>query len=311
MWWVLGIVLLLLAGLGIGLPLLLGNREVRTLDAAARAQLPACTFLKTDAGWTHYELSGPESGPRVVLVHGFSSPMFIWERNRQALCEAGFRVLRYDLFGRGFSDRPVARYDENLFLGQLLGLLDHVGWREPVDLVGLSMGGAISIHFCDRYPERVNRLGLMAPAGLMRLPRISLLTRAPLFGDWFMRTFGDRVILEHMPRGITNDPDGLQICQAEYGRQLEFKGYKRALLATMRHFDLGHMDDVYRRVGRQQRRGILFWGTEDTVVSYALHRTVTEYVPWLEFVSVPGGGHAANFDQPGFVNPRLIAFLSA
>ena len=81
-------------------------------------------FIQIANGITHYELGGNESGEIVVLVHGFSVPYFIYDLTFEFLTQSGFRVLRYDLFGRGFSDRPRADYNLDLFILQLTDLLD-------------------------------------------------------------------------------------------------------------------------------------------------------------------------------------------
>ena len=59
-----------------------------------------------------------------MLIHGFSVPYFIFDPTFNFLTKAGWRVLRYDLFGRGFSDRPHVRYNIDLFVRQLKELLD-------------------------------------------------------------------------------------------------------------------------------------------------------------------------------------------
>jgi len=300
--------LAMLAALAIG-PWLLPTRERVDLNDAVRARLSRKCFARLSGGVTHFEWAGPEHGPKVVLVHGFSSPFFIWDRNFDALARAAFRVLRYDLFGRGLSERPHRRYDEDLFDRQLLDLLDSQGITEPVDLVGLSMGGAITVHFLDRHPDRVAKVALFAPAGMMRLPGSSRLLTTPGLGAWILRAFGDRLVMDQMPRGLTDDPETLEAFRAAYADQLQYKGYKRALVRTMRDYDLGHMDAVYQRVGRQQRKGLLFWGDRDGIVEYALHERVCAYMPWLEFVPVPGGGHAVPYEDADAVTPRLIAFL--
>src|SRR5919109_740116 len=74
------------------------------------------------------EAAGEDGLSDVVLVHGFSVPFFIYDPTFEFLTRAGFRVLRYDLFGRGFSDRPKARYNIDLFVRQLGELLDGVGF---------------------------------------------------------------------------------------------------------------------------------------------------------------------------------------
>jgi pimeloyl-ACP methyl ester carboxylesterase len=80
-------------------------------------------YVTLSEGVTHYELAGATGETTVVLVHGFSVPSFIWDPTFEALKQAGFRVLRYDLFGRGLSDRPRGRYDLERFVRQLAELL--------------------------------------------------------------------------------------------------------------------------------------------------------------------------------------------
>ena len=75
-------------------------------------QFPAAShaFVDLPSGRTHYEAIG--AGPAVILIHGVSGPLQTWEKTATALVDAGYRVIRYDLFGRGFSDRlRDAAYD--------------------------------------------------------------------------------------------------------------------------------------------------------------------------------------------------------
>ena len=55
------------------------------------------------------ELGTPGRPASVVLIHGFSVPYFIWDPTFEALHAAGMNPLRYDLYGRGYSDRPQVR----------------------------------------------------------------------------------------------------------------------------------------------------------------------------------------------------------
>jgi pimeloyl-ACP methyl ester carboxylesterase len=286
------------------------GKECVTLDAEARAALQNESFVGLSDGTTHYQWQGPENGRKVVLVHGFSSPYFIWDRNVSALAQAGFRVLRLDLYGRGLSERLQTEYTADVFDRQLLELLDALDVKEPVDLVGLSMGGVIVTRFTDRHPERVRKLVLIDTAGVSRLPTVTKILSAPIVGDWIVRAFGDFIVTHIMPREITNDASGLASAQAAYANQLQYRGYKRALLSTLRNGSLTGQDAVFSRVGSQKRDGLLFWGTRDTVVPYEVHERVMELIPWLEFCSIEGGRHCINYENADAVNPALIAFLA-
>ena len=100
-------------------------------------------FVELAAGVTHYELRGDEEAETVVLIHGNAAPSATWEYTIGPLCDAGFRVLRYDVFGHGLSDRPALKtYDRRLYTTQLKDLLQRLDITLPVGLVGSSQGAA-------------------------------------------------------------------------------------------------------------------------------------------------------------------------
>ncbi|MBI1320305.1 MAG: alpha/beta fold hydrolase [Candidatus Hydrogenedens sp.] len=307
-----GLTIAVLLGIVITWPFVMAKTERIPLDDAARAAMKDAgeTFVQLSDGWTHYRWNGPAEGPIVVFVHGFSSPMFIWENQAQALGAAGFRVLRYDLFGRGHSDRPEVNYDGDLYDRQLTELLDALKVEGPVDVVGLSMGGPITVRFVDRHPERVRRYGLIAPAGFgANVPAVAQLLRVPGFNTWMMRALGDAIVLGSIEKMASNDPQITAEFRRQYMDQLQYEGYKRALLSTLLHHPMLGLGDMYERVGKQGKPCILFWGDADKIVPFANSDQVRSAMPQIEFHRVPEGSHTANFERPELVNPPLIAFL--
>src|SRR5436190_18671571 len=106
--------------------------ETKELNEETRSSAGG-SFIQLPGGITHYEMSdsshllegeGPEARSPIVLIHGFSVPYFIYDHTFEFLSRSGFHILRYDLFGRGFSDRPHAPYNLDLFVQQLADLLD-------------------------------------------------------------------------------------------------------------------------------------------------------------------------------------------
>jgi pimeloyl-ACP methyl ester carboxylesterase len=285
------------------------GRECINLDDNVRAAMKSERFAKLSDGVTHYQWQGPEGGHKVVLVHGFSSPYFIWDRTVPVLAQSGFRVLRLDLYGRGLSERLTTDYTGDVYDRQLLELLDVLGVKEPVDLVGLSMGGAIVTRFTDRHPERVRKMVLIGTAGVNTLPTAAKILSAPLVGDWLVKVFGDLIVTRAMPREVAKGAPGLAEAGAVYANQLQYRGYKRALVSTLRHGPLTGQEEAFSRVGRQDRKGMLLWGTNDTVVPYAVHKRVKELIPWLDFHAIEGGRHCVNYENADEVNSLLIAFL--
>lgn len=302
----------LLVGVCAGGVLLGRGGERAELDDAARAAMTNERFVHLRDGVTQYEWQGPENGKKVVLVHGYASPYFIWDRTIPALAAAGFRVLRFDLYGRGLSERLKGDYACEVFERQLLDLLDALGVKEPVDLVGLSMGGAIVTRFTDLHPERVRRLVLIGTAGVNQLPASAKFLTTPHVGEWVMKAFGDFFVMRVLPKEVTEDLPGLSTANEVYAAQLHYRGYKHALLSTLRNGPLTGQEDAFARVGRQEHRaGLLIWGTRDTVVPYKVHQRVKDLIPWLDFRPIEGARHCANYEQPEPVNRILVEFLAA
>src|SRR4051812_915536 len=113
------------------------NPERLTLDDAARREAPG-KFIRLTDGITHYQIDGPDTGRVVVLAHGFSVPYYIWDSTAAALAGAGYRVIRYDSYGRGWSDRPDVPYNDKLYERQVSDLLDSLHVTGKVDFGGVS-----------------------------------------------------------------------------------------------------------------------------------------------------------------------------
>ena len=94
----------------------------------------------------------------MVLVHGFSTPSFVWGGLINNFTSSGYKVLVYDHFGRGFSERPRINYDKELYVRSLKELLIDQGLEEKIHLVGYSMGGPIVGYFAEQYPNTTKAL---------------------------------------------------------------------------------------------------------------------------------------------------------
>lgn len=284
------------------------NGETLKLDPAYRATIPG-TFIQLPGGTTWYELAGPADGPAVVFINGYSIPHHLWDNTFTPLAEAGFRVLRFDHFGRGWSDRPNAAYDDTLFDTQILDLLNALNIQGKVNLVGSSMGGIVSANFADRHPERVDKLVLIDPAGTMprpRYPKSLLLT--PVIGELIMHLTGDRTI----PAGMAEDllyphltPDYVE----KYLPQMKIAGFKRAILSTYRSGLLFDRRAVYERLGQTGIPILLLWGDHDLTIPLTVGLDIRELLPRAAWRVIEETGHVPHYEAPDAVNPLLIDFL--
>lgn len=111
-----------------------------------------------------YRESGPAHGPVVVFVHGVAESGMIWAPVVNKL-EHEFRCLVVDLPGHGHSWQATGNWTMSFFAAVLREWLAVLGVREAI-VVGHSMGAQISCILALQLPAIVNRLLLVAPAGI-------------------------------------------------------------------------------------------------------------------------------------------------
>lgn len=283
--------------------------ETKELNEITRKET-AGSFVALSDGITHYEIGGPKGGKPVVLVHGFSVPFFIFDTLFDFLTSAGFRVLRYDLLGRGYSDRPVTQYDSALFVRQLKELLDALEMSD-ITLLGLSMGGPVTISFIDQYPRFVRRHVLIDPAGAKEIGLSWLLkiTRIPFVGELLIALFGSKNMIKSVASDFF-DPELVASFQQKYKVQMDFKGFKRAILSTMRNGMLDSFLGTYKKVGALKKPTLIFWGMDDHTTPYEDHTLILQALPHAEFHAIENCGHLPHYEKPEIFNPILLEFLS-
>ncbi len=281
------------------------NNEHQTLDADARAMAPG-QFIHITRGFTHYQKSGPDDGPVVLLVHGFSVPAYIWEPTSQMLSQAGYRVVRFDLFGRGYSDRPDATYNGELFEQQLSDLIEQLQLTTPLDVFGLSMGGAIATNFAAHQPEKVRRLVLLDPSHKKRENRSIM--DLPVIGEFLM----DVVFAPGFAEGQSTDfvePERFPGWPDKFRVQMQYKGFKAAILSTMRNYFHEDIAAAYAEVGKLNKPVLLIWGTEDATIPFSESEGVRQTLN-AEFLGVEKAGHLPHYERPEIVNPVILEFLA-
>ncbi|KAI8611079.1 Alpha/Beta hydrolase protein [Chytriomyces sp. MP71] len=277
---------------------------------------PESQFVKLTAGTTHFYMCGSKSGRRIALLHGIlgtwaSCPEFV-----DGLVKRGFHVLVFELYGRGYSSSPgtnVCRYSGTDYAKQLKELLDHVGWDTAI-ILGNSLCGGIAIAFADLFPERVDKVLLVAPAGLMKdIPWTGKIALLPVIGSIFGYSLGNKIL---KARG--NNLDSMESPQIKHAiaiatAQIDYHpGILRAFLETVRSGPIRGGEGAYNRVGaRFGSRVLCVWGNVDTVVDFKeLSPVFTRLMPDAKLVVVDKIGHELIVDGPHFVLDSILEFLN-
>ncbi|MCP4761068.1 MAG: alpha/beta hydrolase [archaeon] len=265
--------------------------------------------IKLSDGTTYYELGGPENGEVVVLVHGLTTPFFVWDPTFEMLTQKGFRVLRYDLFGRGYSDRPKAKYDDDFYDKQLIELITSLNLTDKkINIAGISLGGAICANFALRHKDLVNKICLIDPAYPSGITKAFKVLKIPGLKNILMKLFGEKMVVAGVSKNfyrLEDFPD----YEPKFKEQMQYKGYLNAVVSTGVNYNLGGLHEVYIELEKLDIPTQLFWGENDVVVPYTYNENIREVIPNIKFHSIEKAGHLSHYERPDLVNPLLFEFL--
>jgi pimeloyl-ACP methyl ester carboxylesterase len=260
-------------------------------------------------GRISYQWHGPDDGETIVLAHGLATPKFVWNNTIPALTGAGYRVLSYDHFGRGNSERPRVPYNRGFYISELKELLDTLHVVEPVNLIGYSMGGGTVTSFAAEYSNRVEQLLLLAPAGFV--PRyqgpIRLLT-LPLLGEWLLTVGGADLLLKELYKAAEEGRIGEEVIR-QFKSQFYIQGSPHALASTLRHYPMYDLSEDYRKVGESKLKVSAVLADQDDLVPIASAEKIRQLIPDLRLEIVPGAGHDFVYTQAETVNPLILSAL--
>ncbi len=223
-------------------------------------------FIQLSQGVTHCRWAGSARGPVAVVIHGVATPLISMEAVAEGLGGLGYRVLLYDLYGRGLSDAPEGEQNRQFFLRQLSDLCAYYGLTEEITVAGYSMGGSIATAFAAEFPHSIKSVILIASAGIVtnesRFSRFC--RRTPLLGDWLHAMFADSRVLKAIPaKGATREIE--EVLQAQR-REVRRRGYLPALLSSRRGLLAEMQEEDHRKLGRQGIAVAAIWAGKDPII---------------------------------------------
>lgn len=172
--------------------------------------LPQASYLQTPVGKAAYYEILPSSSSsehrtpvsRVLFVHGVQTPAIGLQPLASALSSSfpHAHCVLVDLWGHGLTETPIAAHEPALFHDLLVALMDQLRW-EKAHIVGYSFGGSTTATFAATYPQRVESMVLVAPAGLLRSSQFTELERSYLRGGEGLEDQARAWVLEFLEGG--------------------------------------------------------------------------------------------------------------
>lgn len=122
-------------------------------------------FLQIDGNKIRYLESGTSKNT-LVLIHGLGASAERWDKVIP-LFENHYKVIVPDLVGFGFSDKPLVDYTPEFF-SDFIDKFFTATNIEQANIIGSSLGGQIAIEYASLHPEKIKKLVLVSPAGIMK-----------------------------------------------------------------------------------------------------------------------------------------------
>ena len=249
-------------------------------------------------------------GPPLLLLHGITSSAATWKDVIPQLAES-HTVIAPDLLGHGQSAKPLGDYSLGAYasgIRDLLGLLK----VESATVVGHSLGGGVAMQFAYLFPDRCNRLVLVASGGLGREVNV-LLRAAALPGAEFVLPLICAEPIRNAGNAIGQAMEKVRLRPSTDMREM-WRGFsslgsmesRRAFLHTLRTIvDVGgqRVSATDRLYLAQHLPTMIVWGAKDPVIPATHGVAAAAAIPGSRLELFEKSGHFPHRDEPQrFVN---------
>lgn len=276
-------------------------------------------FVRVNDVKLHVVTDGPESGPLIVLLHGFPEHWPSYRHQIPALVREGFRVVVPDQRGYHLSDKPkdTSAYAIEKLTADVVKLIELQG-REKAIVVGHDWGGVVAHHVAMHHQNVVEKLIILNsphPKAMQReMKRARQLLRSWYF-FYFMVPKIPESIFAQFPRAsarlllrgssavksIHSDNDIMHVAEA-----MRMPGSAKAMLNWYR----ANMQQRGRpRTQIINAPTLLIWGEKDPALG--IHLT-DELQPWFRDIrieKIPAAGHWVQHEAAQEVNRLMLGFL--
>lgn len=286
---------------------------------------PALEFDQIDYGFqTRKALDNPfvtyidegQGGYTLILIHGLASNAGFWRYNIPELSKH-FRVIAVDLPGYGKSQKGNYSYSLSFYAETIKNLIDELQLKNVV-LVGHSMGGQISIIFALKYPDKLSKLILAAPAGFEEFQKGE--------GDWLrsvitmygVKTTTEEGIRRNLSNNFYNWSDKWEWMVEERVRMRKAKDFDEFTYTVDRCVDAMLDEPTFNKLSGIKTPTLIIHGKYDGLIpnpylnpgfpSDVFSRGEKE-IPNAKRVEIDCAGHMIMMEKPEEFNNEVINFL--
>ena len=269
------------------------NYENVLKDDSFRKTINSGNFAELSNGFTYYNIDNRFNENTLVFIHGFSVPSYIWEKTYNSAKEKGFKVIKLDLYGRGFSDNPDLDYTDELFANQVIELLQELQITNATFL-GLSNGGRVISKLADIKPNMVEKLVYVSASSFNNHKNTAdKIVSKDEINEFIKNRYPT------ISSGQLSDfkyPENYPLWDDKYEELLKFKGFARALISTLKNHK--NLDLENKEISDSNKKVYTIWGDSDSVVIYNdIKEKLNKLIPNRFEYTVPNSGHLPHIEN--------------
>jgi len=262
--------------------------------------------IKLDGGTIEYDVKGPRTGIPVLFIHGFPFSRQMWRYQVDAL-KQDYHVITYDVRGHGGSDTGDGQYSVEMFVDDLIAVLDHLKLRSVV-AVGLSMGGYIVLRAIERHPERFRAIVLCDTRSeadgndgkVKRARQVIDLGRSEKSG---LKGFTDSFVKAVFhAKTITDKPEVVREIR-DIIANTPLPSIRGTLLA------LAGRTDTTASLYQIAVPTLILVGRHDAITPPSASNAMKDKISGAELHLIPDAGHLSNLENPEEFTTHLFNFL--
>lgn len=239
--------------------------------------------------------AGKDNKHTVVLLHGLGgNAQYTWLGLMPELAEK-YHVIAPKMIYAGLKKLPLSTYSLAQERELVRGLMKELQIRHA-DFVGLSVGGQLSLRIALDWPEVVQRLVLIAPAGVQGTFPTTVqlgIAEGDAISKWYAKLFYD-------PPPI---PGFVLKMQNEFAITIHSK------LSRLLELLQTNTEPIDDRLHKLRKPTLVIWGKDDKVLSPQQGHLIANRIPGAQLIFFPRCGHAVVWDQDKMLQRTVMHFL--
>jgi pimeloyl-ACP methyl ester carboxylesterase len=241
----------------------------------------------------------------IVFLHGFDSSIFEFRRIVPIIA-AQQAVWAIDLLGFGFTERlPDCPFSSASICTHLQAFWQ-AKIRQPMILVGVSMGGAAAIEFTLNYPDAVNKLVLIDSAGFTKPPALGKFLIQPL-GQLATKFLSSPKVRQSVSEKAYFDRSfattDARVCAALH---LEMPRWSEAVIDFTRSGGYGYLLD---RLPEIQQETLILWGKQDQILGTKAATLFKQNLPNSQLHWINNCGHVPHLEMTQITAQLILDFI--